>query len=236
MPFEKAFLALADSPAGTAVPALFNPPDYTVTKTNHFAQIAIPGLEAQLVQFVRGENRTVQVELFFDTTEARGPVECVAGKEVESNEPGGKSFAAGTDVREVMSRLTRFMQIDPKTHTPPVCLFGWGRGHLIRCVIESATQKFTRFLESGTPVRGTLNLTLREVISASVETERPEEGGRGESVSTGRTWQVKEGDTLWAIAGKEYGDPRKWTRIARENGIENPRRVRIGTILVIPEA
>ncbi len=35
------------------------------------------------------------------------------------------------------------------------------------------------------------------------------------------TYTVVEGDTLWSIAEKEYGDGFKWTEIAKENNITN---------------
>jgi len=235
LPLEKAFFALADSPGRSAVPVLFNPPEYGLTKSNHFAQIAIPGLDAQLIQFVRGENRTLDVDLFFDTTESRGSSEGAPGQASQAGEPGSRSFAAGTDVREVTDQLTKFMEIDPQTHTPPICLFGWGQGHVVRCVIESATQRFTRFLENGTPVRATLKLTLREVISAPISTQEDTELSRQHPSAHSRTWLVRDGDTLWAIAGAEYGDSREWKRIASANGIEDPKKMRIGTVLVIPE-
>jgi nucleoid-associated protein YgaU len=47
---------------------------------------------------------------------------------------------------------------------------------------------------------------------------------------------VTEGDTLWDIAGAEYGDPQQWRRIADANGVENPRTLQVGTVLEIPPA
>ena len=45
---------------------------------------------------------------------------------------------------------------------------------------------------------------------------------------------VDRGDTLWAIAGEEYGAPTEWRTIADENGIDDPRTLQVGTELVIP--
>jgi nucleoid-associated protein YgaU len=41
-------------------------------------------------------------------------------------------------------------------------------------------------------------------------------------------------DSLWALAAREYGNPRYWRKIARHNGIENPRRLTAGTTVVLP--
>ena len=53
-------------------------------------------------------------------------------------------------------------------------------------------------------------------------------------VSAATTHTVKSGDTLWAMAAKYYGDPTLYTIIAEVNGVTNPRTIRNGTVLVIP--
>jgi hypothetical protein len=45
---------------------------------------------------------------------------------------------------------------------------------------------------------------------------------------------VHRGDTLWAIAGRVYGDPRLWPAIAHANHLHNPDLIRTGETLVIP--
>ena len=41
-------------------PVLFNPEEYTLSKDNNFAQIAVPGLRAPLLQFVSGNMQTLK--------------------------------------------------------------------------------------------------------------------------------------------------------------------------------
>ena len=53
-------------------------------------------------------------------------------------------------------------------------------------------------------------------------------------VSAATTHTVQSGDTLWAMAQKYYGDPTLYTIIAEVNGVSNPRTIRNGTVLVIP--
>jgi len=48
------------------------------------------------------------------------------------------------------------------------------------------------------------------------------------------TYQVKPGDTLWDIAQRFCGDGTQWRLIAAANHIDNPRNLRVGTILTIP--
>jgi nucleoid-associated protein YgaU len=45
---------------------------------------------------------------------------------------------------------------------------------------------------------------------------------------------VKEGETISLIAAQEYGDPSLWRIIADENRLEDPRRLAVGSLLVIP--
>ena len=41
-------------------------------------------------------------------------------------------------------------------------------------------------------------------------------------------------DSIWLLAAREYGEPRFWRLIARENDIDNPRRIESGRVLVLP--
>ena len=49
----------------------FNPTEYTLTKGAQIAEIAIPGIDSPILQFVRGQNEKLTLELFFDTTRER---------------------------------------------------------------------------------------------------------------------------------------------------------------------
>src|SRR5574339_4890 len=47
----------------------YNPSELSFQKGVQIAEIAIPGLDTPLLQFVRGQNETVALDLFFDTTD-----------------------------------------------------------------------------------------------------------------------------------------------------------------------
>ena len=53
-------------------------------------------------------------------------------------------------------------------------------------------------------------------------------------IATPATYVVKGGDMLSTISQQVYGTSRYWRRIARENGIEDPGMLRVGTVLKIP--
>ena len=56
---------------------------------------------------------------------------------------------------------------------------------------------------------------------------------RADERVTAKTWTVRRGDTLWAIACTLYGDGTRWREIARKNGVTNPRKLQIGTVLTL---
>src|SRR5205085_8282767 len=106
---------------GKRISVLFNPEEYTLNKDNNFASQAIPGLSSPLLQFVNGNLRTLEMELFFDTYST----------------PSSQK----RDVRDLTGKVMKLMDIDPKLHAPPVLHFVWGSLDF-RCVLTRASQKF----------------------------------------------------------------------------------------------
>ncbi|MDD3146802.1 MAG: LysM domain-containing protein [Candidatus Riflebacteria bacterium] len=49
------------------------------------------------------------------------------------------------------------------------------------------------------------------------------------------THTVREGDTLWDLAAKHYGDPTLYPILLQVNNIDNPRTILNGTVIVIPD-
>src|SRR5262245_36489987 len=134
---------------------MFNPEQYTVSRDNNFAQVAIPGLRAPLLQFVHGSAQTLEMELLLDT--------------VESHSAGGRRLnAAGDDVRPLVNSILKLLDIDPATHAPPVVLFAWA-SFSFTCVLSRATQQYTLFRSDGAPVRAKVQVTFTEFINAEAE-------------------------------------------------------------------
>ncbi len=219
MALEKLTIKCADRPSSFGdIMVMFNPERYSVSKGVQLAEIAIPGLDGPLLQFVRGQNEKITMELFFDTTD-RGLVSNVR------------------DVREESGKIYRLLKINPETHAPPRCrllwgkqLFSYGSNLSPRCVVESVNEEFQLFSPGGVPLRAKLAVTFREYKTLADDLkETPRHTSDRTKVVT-----VQRGQTLSHIAWQEYRDAGKWRPIADENRLENPRFLPPGTRLTIP--
>jgi hypothetical protein len=213
-------------------PVQYNPAELSFEKSAQYGEVAIPGLDAPLQQFVRNDAERLTMELFFDTTD-KGMGE------------GASSVTAETD------KVFRLIRVDGSSHAPAIVTFCWndafpgsaiaapeaGGGaagnqsrNSFRGVIQNIRQRFTLFSTEGVPLRATLSLTLVEF--RPLETQLAELG----LSSPDRTHchVLAAGDTLSRVASRYYGQPRSWRDIARENGIENPRRLEIGRQISVP--
>jgi nucleoid-associated protein YgaU len=129
-----------------AIPVLFNPEEYTLDLGNTIAEIGIPGLQKSPVQYVRGNVRSLRMELFFDTYERT------------------------EDVRVHTRRITSLLEPGPTTLAPPVLLFSWSSLQF-QCVLETVSQRFIMFKPSGMPVRARLTVVFKEFARLQVEIE-----------------------------------------------------------------
>jgi hypothetical protein len=116
--------------------------------------------------------------------------------------------------------------------TAPTCMFGWGPNIVMdMAVVKSVSVAYERFL-LGMPVRATATVTLAAVPPpAPIPPTNPTSGG----LSALKTRTVVEGDTLASIAYQEYRDPNKWRAIAEANRIDDPMRIKHGTVLFVPD-
>lgn len=205
---QKAYIAVLDNRGNIKdeIPVLFNPTEYSLDKSNQFQETKIEGLSSPIVEFVSGGIQTLNMDLFFDTYEER------------------------KDVREHTDKIDKLLDIDSELHAPPVVMFVWG-SLVFKSVLEKVNKKFTMFLtEEGIPVRATLSVTFKEYKTVEEMRANPPRNSSDRS----KIRIIKEGDNLWSIAAKEYGDPDEWKHIARANGILNPRVMTPGTELIVP--
>jgi LysM repeat protein len=196
-------------PQGPEFDVAFNPEEYTVSKDNNYAVQGIPGLSAPLVQFVNGNLRTLEMELFFDTWDTPD--------------------LPKQDVRELTGQVVGLLDIDPELHAPPILSVSWSSLQL-QCVLAKVSQKFLMFADDGTPVRARLNVTFDEIVDPEQEAKAV---GR-QTADFSKSYQVVAGDTLAGIAARLYADPTRWRPIAVANDLSDPRALVPGQMLRIP--
>lgn len=205
----------------------YNPSELSFQKGVQIAEIAIPGLDTPLLQFVRGQNETLTLDLFFDTTDETG----VGGTPV--------SVLTRSD------RVYQLVKIDPSTHAPPICRFEWNKEFpgsglsdalagqkrtSFQCLVETVRHKYTQFSDQGVPQRATLNVTLREYKALDVQLKQL---GLNSPDKT-QIRVLRSDETLSAIAEEHYLDAAEWRRIADANGVEDPRRLAPGLFVKLP--
>jgi hypothetical protein len=128
--------------------------------------------------------------------------------------------------------LPTALSMATESSAPPIVMFGWGPNIIMdQAVVESVRVEYQRFL-LGVPVRAEATVTLKAVpLPAPLGPTNPTSGG----LATRRTRTVVEGDTLASIAHQEYRDPNRWRALAEANGIDDPMRVKAGTVLTVPD-
>jgi hypothetical protein len=154
MPLEK--LTILPENNGP-IQALFNPERYTVSKSVQLAELAIPGLDSPVVQYIHGQTEKISMELFFDTTDF-GMVD------------------PATDVRSLTAAVYQLLKVDGNLHAPPRVQLAWGvAGQLTSygasispwLVLESISEEFSLFSPGGVPLRAKLNVSFREAWTIS---------------------------------------------------------------------
>jgi nucleoid-associated protein YgaU len=188
-----------------SIEVMFNPNEYTVSFEAKYSG------EKNNRQFQIVEMPEFKVSLFYDTYERR------------------------SDVRRETKKVTALMQpkvVGKSTKCPSPCKFVWG-DFTYEGTITKIEQKFTMFLENGTPVRSLLDVTFTADVT---DKEAEENQGR---IACRKLWVVKSGDRLDLIANEALRDPLQWRRIAELNRIANPigfpEKNDIGRTLVIPD-
>lgn len=190
----------------------FNPTEYSLSSSNNINSKNINGLDGKSQQFAGGGNETLSMQLFFDTYTMR--------------QESGDSYS---DVRDLTNEIKALLEINSDDHTPPLCGISWGSLYF-KGYLESLSERFTMFSNEGVPLRAYLDVTFRKYETV----EEILKGASLQSVDRTKARILREGDQLVNIASNEYDDPGRWRPIAKSNNIYNPRKVKAGTVLIVP--
>lgn len=191
------------------ITAQFNPEQITLERQVKWKEVPTAEADVPLSQFTHGKPSKFEIVLRFD------------------------SYSDESDVRNQTNKVLALMTVEEHgdLHRPPICKLSWGKlGVFFQGVLEKVKQEFTVFLEDGTPVRASLTCTFKEWRSSEEDNRRKNTS----SADVAKTYVVRRGDTLSAIAAAEYRDATRWRPIAAANRITNPRVLVPGTVLIIP--
>jgi LysM repeat protein len=200
---------------------LFNPTEYSISKSNEWKFEKVTGTAFTPPQFGGGSPRELTLNLLLDasllgkTQHVRGVTdELFKMMEVPAGSSGGSSQAA-----------------------PPFITFTWGSETTFKSVCTSLTVAFKLFRPNGDPIRADVKMTLKQAEAASTASSNGANRGTNPTTRANAghgVHTVKDGDSLPSIAYEAYGDATSWRAIADANGIENPLHLRRGRPLSLP--
>jgi len=192
------------------IEVLFNPNQISIQKATKWKLMPTAERDTPTAQFTYGEPAVLNMDLFFDTYEKQ------------------------TDVRTYTDRIYHLTTIETHgdLHRPPLCRMVWGTFTFndFQWILENLNQRFTLFLDRGTPVRATLSCTFKQWLSDTQEAKLLNK----QSADVHKTHTIRRGDTLSYIAATAYQDPTLWRPIADANDIDDPRALTAGQVLMIP--
>ena len=218
--FEQASLEIE---GGDTIDCWFNPKEYTIAKANQWEVKPVTGVALPTAQYGGGQPRKLSLQLLFDSTDSDS-----------------------LDVSDVTAKLFKMMEAQASLGSgkgknsgrPPMVTFVWGSTVTFKAVADNLSVQYTLFRADGTPVRAQAQLSLIQADKAMDKSS-----GKGKSKPQNPTTRaqpglgshtVRDGDSLASIAFAHYRDPRRWRAIAEANGIDDPLRLKRGTVLSIP--
>lgn len=210
----KASLTNLDKPNSRPIVFMFNPTEYSMSKSNSWEPVKIMGSNVPRLEFTSGGSTELSLELLFDT------------------------YERGTDVRTTYTnKIFELTKIDQSTvdkatgiGRPPRCMFSWGKVFNFAAVITSFSIQFTLFKSDGTPVRARVSLSLQECEDSD---SKPGQNPTTQGTLGHKVYVVKPGDKLDWIAYQEYKDSSVWRFIADNNNLDDPKDLRPGQTLAI---
>jgi len=196
---------------------LFNPKDYTVTKTNDWTADPKQGATAAKASFTGGHPWEMTLQLLLDSTLlTNGETIVQTTNRLFNAMKAGLGEGGGSPGKKTTKR-------------PPFVTFGFGKFSFL-AVIKNLSVQYTLFRPTGEPIRADVKLSLMQYEADTPPSQNPttrSEGGLGAHV-------VREGDSLASLAYRYYGDATRWRAIAKENGIDDPLHLRSGRMLNVP--
>lgn len=190
----------------------FNPLEYHISKHAEWHSTPQPAAETGgTPQFQGTIARTISLSIFLDSTEEENHVDSDIATLFKTCDPSSESLAK-------------------KLPQPPPVLFGWGTNVGFKACMRSVEVTYKLFKASGEILRAEAQISMEELPTNQPATN-PSSGG----LASRRTHTLVAGESLALVAHAAYGTPTMWRSLAVANGIEDPMRVRLGTVLLVPD-
>jgi hypothetical protein len=127
------------------------------------------GKQPMTLEFTGAEGRTMTVEFLFDGYEQN------------------RSIAGQVGILETLASVRNPTEKDENLRRPHQCVISWGASGLpkFECVIESLSTKYTMFSSTGTPLRATCTVKLKE--AQAVDKKPAPAAGSGTAASGTRS-------------------------------------------------
>lgn len=217
MGLKKATIKIKTETSTSTVECGFNPAEYVITnQANYNEGKASP---QHTLSFASVSLRELKLTLYFSGDHINSAFDITSLADFTDTSP----------VTDVTQKIVKALYVSGTEHRPPLVSFIWGNLDF-EGFLTSVSETYTMFDEAGKPVRGKLDVTIKEA-GEMVLSQKKEPFS-----SPDRTkWKtMTEGMSYWELAYQEYGDPDKWRIIAKANGIVNPLQVQNGQIIKIP--
>ena len=194
---------------------MYNPASYSRRHENVFEELAAIQVSGQAARWTRTPPSTLSLELMLDGTGVgeMGLVSLLGG--------GPKGVPD-----QVEKFLTVCLKRDGSIHEPRFLTIQWGRGlEEFKCRLLSVDISYTSFEKSGDPLAATLSTVFLEDVPVQEEVSSPDLTHR-------RT--VLAGDTLPLLCREIYGSSAHYLWVARQNQLDDFRRLVPGRELSFP--
>ena len=155
--FKKAELAIE---GGETIPVLFNPTEYSITKTNTWNFKEVQGQSLPPPEFGGGAPRLLSLSLLLDASLLEG----------------------SQSVKDITDKLFKMMEVGDgqpaggKRASPPKVTFRWGAVDTFLAVCTSLTVAYQLFEPNGVPIRADVKIDLKQAEPASTAARRARKG------------------------------------------------------------
>jgi nucleoid-associated protein YgaU len=207
-----------------------NPGSYTLNQLLNYSRHRGQGASASEAVFSDSPPVSLSFEFLFDGTgvvpepSELGDVPLVGA--IASSLSGAKKFVVMDEIKKFDGLVYRY---EGSIHRPRALLLVWG-SLVFSCVLSSVSYRFTLFKPDGTPVRVVAACTFCESIPDALRTRKE----NASSPDLTHLRDVRDGDTLPALAHAIYGKPELYLEVARVNKLVNFRRLRSASRIAFP--